>query len=127
MDATRFDDLVRQLSQHRPRRTVAGALVAVWVGLFGVKAGGERAAAKRASIPLGGACNDHHECYNDIDAITRPDLNYQNQLVWCMENGFWQDGERNCCRYEGGLCWVDGHCCRDLQCVGGYCGGVSFD
>lgn len=127
MDAKRFDCLTRRLTLPRSRRAIIPGLAAVWAGLFGAIATRQRAAAQLNSVPLGGACYDHHQCYNDVDSFSRPDLNYQNQLVWCIDNGIWQDGELNCCRYEGGLCWLDGHCCRDLTCIEGRCGGYFFD
>ena len=127
MDAERFDSLVRRLTRPRSRRTFVPAVVAAWAGLFGAIGKQEQAAAQQASVPLGGACYDHFQCYNDVDTTTRPDLNYQNQLVWCMDNGIWQDGERNCCRYEGGLCWLNAHCCQDLTCIEGHCGGYFFN
>jgi hypothetical protein len=39
----------------------------------------------------------------------------------CRDNGITTDGTHNCCRYEGGACGSDPHCCVGLRCVGGVC------
>ena len=123
MHSHRFDALARGLAHRRSRRTLIGALCGAVGAHIAGGAISNQVSAQSGSVPLGGACFDHHQCANDIDATSRPDLNYSNQLVWCVDNGIWQDGEQNCCRYEGGLCWLDAHCCRDLLCESGYCGG----
>jgi hypothetical protein len=40
----------------------------------------------------------------------------------CRDNGINTDGRTNCCRYEGGACGADPHCCAGLRCLNGVCG-----
>ena len=44
--------------------------------------------------------------------------------VLCRDNGLGPDGERNCCRYNGGACSAANNsagCCAGLVCAGGTC------
>lgn len=45
--------------------------------------------------------------------------------VVCASNGIAADGERNCCRNNGGACTADIQCCAGIFCVNGTCGGSS--
>jgi hypothetical protein len=61
------------------------------------------------NIALGGACAADAEC----TAVGGASL--------CRDNGIVPDGDRNCCRYEGGACGDHPHCCAGLLCSGGIC------
>jgi hypothetical protein len=61
------------------------------------------------SIALGGQCAADAECTAEGGASL------------CRDNGLPSDGERNCCRYEGGACGSDPHCCAGLRCAEGVC------
>jgi hypothetical protein len=60
-------------------------------------------------IALGGSCAADAECTS------------QGGTSLCRDNGITTDGTNNCCRYEGGACGSDPHCCAGLLCVGGVC------
>jgi hypothetical protein len=62
------------------------------------------------NIALGGSCAADAEC------------TAQGGTSLCRDNGISTDGTNNCCRYEGGACGSDPHCCAGLRCVGGVCG-----
>lgn len=61
------------------------------------------------STGLGGACASDAECTAEGGSSL------------CRDNGIASDGERNCCRYEGGGCGSDPHCCVGLVCLNGVC------
>jgi hypothetical protein len=61
------------------------------------------------SIDLGGACAADAECTSVGGASL------------CRDNGIVPDGTHNCCRYEGGSCGSDPHCCAGLRCINGIC------
>lgn len=121
MESHRFDALTRRFARRRSRRALLGIVSGGLAGVAVTGLGQGRATAMQRTVPLGEVCYWDEQCFND--ALNRPDLNYQNQLVWCQDNMLGYDGERNCCRYEGGLCSGHEHCCRDLLCLDGFCDG----
>jgi hypothetical protein len=65
--------------------------------------------ARGGNIALGGQCAADGECTAEGGASV------------CRDNGVPGDGERNCCRYGGGACGSDPHCCAGLRCLEGVC------
>jgi hypothetical protein len=61
------------------------------------------------SIAVGGECAADAECTSE------------GGPSFCRDNGIASDGALNCCRYEGGGCGSDPHCCAGLLCVDGVC------
>lgn len=66
----------------------------------------------------GDPCQDSSQCGNQF-----PELG----ILYCADNGVYDDGPLHCCRYEGGTCGgplsdFDAACCGDLRCLGGVCG-----
>lgn len=120
MESQRFDRLTRRLARRASRRSALGGLGAVLAAL----ATGPRADLARAtpfSVPLGGACYRDKQCINDYVAPRGAGLNPDLQIVYCAENGFWYDGELNCCRFEGGFCRRDEECCGFRSCIDSFC------
>ena len=69
----------------------------------------------------GEPCRADSQCGNEF-----PELG----ILYCADNGFYDDGPLHCCRYEGGICGgplsdFDAACCGDLLCVGGACRRVT--
>ncbi|MCC6312985.1 MAG: hypothetical protein IT337_03160 [Thermomicrobiales bacterium] len=62
-------------------------------------------------LPLGAACTSDEQC------------SQAGGEVACRDNGLPGDGERNCCRYQGGACNSDAGCCIGHMCVDGVCQG----
>lgn len=122
MDDARFDRLARAFGRQTSRRGAVRGLAAAAGAMFLGRAGAGDAAAAPHSIPLGGACFQDRQCINDYIPPRGAGLNPEYQIVYCADNGFYYDGDFNCCRYWGGLCDVDEHCCGDLSCVGSFCG-----
>jgi hypothetical protein len=60
-------------------------------------------------VALGGTCRSDDECSQEGGPVT------------CDDNGIYSDGDLNCCRYAGGGCGNDLHCCAGHVCVGGAC------
>lgn len=63
-------------------------------------------------LPPGSTCTDDSQC------------SQAGGEVLCRDNGLSTDGERNCCRYQGGACSAVNNsagCCAGLVCVGGTC------
>lgn len=120
MDAKRFDRLTRRFASGGSRRNllrgIAGGLAAAALAR---DFGGVEAAPH--SVPRGGVCYRDQQCINDYYAPGGAGLNPDLQEVYCRDNGFWYDGELNCCRYEGGFCALDEECCGDWTCVDGFC------
>ena len=121
MDAERFDQLTRRLSRGGSRRALLRGL-GLAAGL--VVAAGQESATEAApnSVPRGGVCYRDRQCYNDYVAPRGAGLNPDLQIVYCADNGFWYDGEFNCCRYEGGFCDFDEECCGYRSCINNFCG-----
>jgi hypothetical protein len=109
VDGHRFDAFVRAWAGRASRRGVlrgATALAAA-SALTLVRAGA--AGAHHGRIPLGGACRHTDQCQHHapLSRHARPSRN----AVYCDDNGFRYDGDLNCCRYRGGSCTRDEHCC----------------
>jgi hypothetical protein len=107
MDGHRFDRLARAVGTRRSRRSLgrgAAGAVATLVGLMRLSSG----AAQAGFVPLGGACYDTLQC--------------RDEFVSCDDNGFAYDGDLNCCRYDGGFCRLDEHCCGQSRCINDTCG-----
>lgn len=66
-------------------------------------------AAVGGRVALGGTCRSDDECSQEGGPVT------------CDDNGIYSDGDLNCCRYAGGGCGNDLHCCAGHVCVGGAC------
>ena len=117
----RFDNVVRALAEPASRRGALRGTVAVVATLLGLMRGGETA-ARHARIPLGGACYHTNQCLHHAVATRRARLRPSRQAVYCADNGFRYDGVLNCCRYGGGYCKRDEHCCGSRHfCRGGVC------
>jgi hypothetical protein len=63
----------------------------------------------RASVGLGGVCASDGECSQEGGPVA------------CDDNGVYTEGNLNCCRYSGGGCGSDLHCCAGLLCIGDVC------
>jgi hypothetical protein len=126
MDAERFDQLTRGLSRGPSRRVLLRRLAGVVGGLVATTQANRAAEAAPHSVPLGGPCYRDRQCYNDYEAPRGAGLNPDLQIPYCADNGFFYDGEFNCCRYEGGACYADEHCCGYRSCVNGFCGFPEF-
>ena len=118
MDDARFDLIAKRLAGRRSRRGLLGVGAAVATALA---ARFRTASAAPFSVPLGGTCYRDRQCVNDYVAPRGGGLNPDLQVVYCADNGFWYDGDYNCCRYEGGFCGRDEECCGGLECIGGFC------
>ncbi len=101
-------------------------------------------------LPLGGGCNDDASCcgaYTCLNtrcggvftsaselwpgaACTASDHCFQYpEPIYCADNGIADDGEFNCCRYEGGRCSDEvssADCCAGLACQNGVCTAPSY-
>jgi hypothetical protein len=62
---------------------------------------------------LGVRCTAPDQCSQDGGAVA------------CADNGVESDGALNCCRFDGGACQSDAHCCIGLLCINGTCGGTT--
>jgi hypothetical protein len=71
----------------------------------------EETSAHHAKTPLGGACRHTTQCLHHAVTTRRARGRSSRQAVYCADNGFRYDGAFNCCRYEGGSCQLDEHCC----------------
>lgn len=121
MKATRFDTLTRRMARAGSRRTLLRAVAGGLAAAVFVRVRGNVDAAPN-SVPRGGVCYHDRQCINDYYAPGGAGLNPLLQEVYCRDNGFWYDGELNCCRYEGGFCDYDEECCGGWSCVNGFCG-----
>jgi len=118
--ATRFDTLTRRMARAGSRRTLLRAVAGGLAAAVFVRGRGDVDAAPN-SVPRGGVCYHDRQCINDYYAPGGAGLNPLLQEVYCRDNGFWYDGELNCCRYEGGFCDYDEECCGGWSCVNGFC------
>ena len=112
MDDGRFDRLAKRFAGTPSRRRLLAAVAATFSAL-GV--GSHSASASPYSVPLGGAC------YRDRQCVPSTPRDSPNDLVYCADNGHTYDGDFNCCRFDGGRCQYDAHCCGYLICAAGYC------
>ena len=109
MDSMIFDHLARACAYPLTRRNVFGAVV----GLLALRSGLSRVGAQvtpRENIPLGGVCSASSECSQFQGC-------YDAGPITCADNGIAEDGPRNCCLGEGGLCGSNAHCCGSLLCL----------
>jgi len=116
MDPERFDLLTRRLVSTTSRRTVLQGLTGGITGTVLAALGRGDTEAARSSIPLGGSCYRKSQCINEHVSRGRAALNSKLQVVYCADNGFTYDGDYNCCRYDGGSCTIDEHCCGYRSC-----------
>jgi hypothetical protein len=111
MDGRTFDRLTRAAITRRAagRGVIAGAIAVV----LGIRRG-DPVAAKPYSVPLGDAC------YRTIQCSPSASMRVEDEIS-CADNLIDWDGEFNCCRWRGGQCWDDTHCCGQNECIRGYC------
>jgi hypothetical protein len=121
MDDRRFDGLTRALViGGSRRRLLRGAIAVVPTLLTSLRGAGT--AAHHAGTPLGGTCYHTNQCLHHAVATRRARRRPSPQAVYCADNGFRYDGALNCCRYGGGLCQRDEHCCGSRYfCRSGVC------
>jgi hypothetical protein len=108
VDDELFDTFARAIASRGSRRgIVRGMALAATAALAGTRS--DAAHAHHALIPLGKACRHTNQCLHHAPASrhVRPG----RQAVYCADNGFRYDGPLNCCRYGGGSCERDEHCC----------------
>jgi hypothetical protein len=114
MDDRRFDRLTRALARGvSRRRVVAGLMASVSAGALALTRR-DPAAAQPYSVPLGDACYDTIQCSPSVSPRIEDEIS-------CADNLLDYDGALNCCRWRGGQCWDDGHCCSQNWCIRGYC------
>jgi hypothetical protein len=121
VDTNRFDRLTRVVFHHVSRRDVLRGLGAAIAAIVTAALGREQTEARASSVPLGGACYHSRQCRNQYVPTQRRQINPDLQIVHCADNGFVYDGPYNCCRYTGGACHVDEHCCGTRRCVKQFC------
>jgi hypothetical protein len=110
MDDRRFDGLTRVLAAADSRRQLLrAAVVAIPTMLEFLR--GTESAAHHTKTPLGGACRSTSQCLHHAVLTRRRGTRQSRQGVYCDDNGFRYDGTLNCCRYAGGSCQRDEHCC----------------
>jgi hypothetical protein len=117
----RFDLVVRTLTQRASRRgALRGLTVTVATLLAVMRDSGS--SAHHAKTPLGGACRHTSQCLHHAVLTSRVRARSSRQAVHCADNGFRYDGALNCCRYGGGSCQRDEHCCGSRHfCRAGVC------
>ena len=121
MNDRRFDGLTRVLVIGGSRRRLLRGAIAVVPTLLASLRGAETA-AHHARTPLGGACYHTNQCLHHAVVTRRVRMRPSRQAVYCADNGFRYDGALNCCRYGGGSCQRDEHCCGSRHfCRGGVC------
>jgi hypothetical protein len=105
-----FDIVVRALAERVPRRAATRGLIAAFATALAVMREAQ-AVAYRATTPLGGPCYQTNQCLHHAVVTRRVRTRSSPQAVYCADNGFRYDGDLNCCRYRGGSCQRDEHCC----------------
>jgi hypothetical protein len=110
VDDQRFDRAVRVLAKRASRRGALRGVIAAFATVLAVMRDAE-ATAHHARTPLGGACYQTNQCLHHAVVTRRSRTRLSRQAVYCDDNGFQYDGELNCCRYGGGSCQRDEHCC----------------
>jgi hypothetical protein len=121
VDDQLFDGLTRALATGGSRRRLLLGAVGVVPTVLAVLRVAETA-AHHAKTPLGGACYHTNQCLHHAVVTRRARRRSYRQAVFCADNGFRYDGTLNCCRYGGGLCQRDEHCCGSRHfCRGGVC------
>ena len=106
----RFDVVVRALAARVSRRTAPRGLIAAFATALAVMREAETA-AHHAMTPLGGPCYHTNQCLHHAVVMRRVRTRSSRQAVYCADNGFRYDGALNCCRYRGGSCQRNEHCC----------------
>ena len=110
MDDRRFVDLIRALTARGSRRGALRGLIAVIATALAVMREAETV-SHHAMTPLGGSCYHANQCLHHAVVTGRTRGRSSRQAVYCADNGFRYDGNLNCCRYGGGSCQRDEHCC----------------
>jgi hypothetical protein len=114
MDDQRFDSLARSVAgRHSRRKLVRGLLggTAVFAATHLRLPG---AAARHGRSGPGEPCRHDNQCQAaDIPLV-------------CAWNGFGNDGDFNCCTFEGNRCFNDAGCCGNGVCAGGFCTSSQF-
>lgn len=80
-------------------------------GVCGGSASDDGGGTSSGLVGLGGECTSDAQCSQEGGEVA------------CRDNGLPGDGERNCCRYQGGACWGDSGCCAGYLCIDGICQG----
>lgn len=114
MDDQRFDSLARSLAGHSSRRKLVRGLLGGSALFAATHLRLPGAAARHGTSGSGDPCRHDNQC----QAADTP-------LV-CAWNGFGNDGDFNCCTYEGGRCFDDGGCCGYGVCAGGFCTSTDY-
>jgi len=103
-----FDTFIRLMASRPTRRGIMRGAALAAVSALGL-ARSDAAEARHALIALGGACRHTSQCLHHAPVSRR--VRPSRQAVYCADNGFRYDGALNCCRYGGGSCERDEHCC----------------
>jgi hypothetical protein len=103
MDEDRFDNLTRGLASSISRRGGMRLLAAAGASFLAL-ARGKSGAAQEYYRTYGEPCWESSQCVAASGGLV------------CASNGFGNDGEFNCCSYEGGRCYEDSHCCGTASC-----------
>jgi hypothetical protein len=106
----RFDAMVRAIPTRVSRRGALRGFIAAFAAVLAVMRGTETA-AHHTMTPLGGPCHHTNQCLHHGVAMRRGRTRSSRHAVYCADNGFRYDGALNCCRYGGGSCRLDEHCC----------------
>ena len=110
MHDNRFDMAVRLLAGRASRRGAFRGVIAVFATVLAVMRNAETT-AHHAMTPLGSACRHTSQCIHHAIVTRQIRVRSSRQAVYCADNGFRYDGVLNCCRYGGGSCQRDEHCC----------------
>jgi len=106
----RFDRAVRVLAARASRRGALHSVIAAFATAFAMMRDAETT-AHHSMIPLGSPCYQTNQCLHHPVVLRRGRTRPSPQAVYCADNGFRYDGALNCCRYGGGSCQRDEHCC----------------
>ena len=109
MDDQRFDSLARSLAGRRSRRALGRGLLSGGILLAATQFRLPGVAARHGMSGPGEPCRTDNQCLAADTALV------------CAWNGFNDDGDYNCCTYEGGRCADDRGCCGYSVCAGGFC------
>ena len=107
MDTRTFDALAVRLATRAGRRSIVVGLVA---SLFAFPQGKQ---SQVALAQMGDSCAATDDCaQTGACGVSAP--------VICADNGYIEDGPRNCCVGQDQLCGDHSHCCSGLLCLGSH-------
>lgn len=106
MDGRAFDSWVRTLPVQADRRWFVAAIAALAVRPHSVR-------GQSYLAGLGDPCVETEQCAQ-VAACGGPGP------VVCTDNGYAEDGARNCCVGQGQGCGAHDHCCSGLLCLGSH-------